>query len=154
MEPETDTARRHANAPGSVPIEVAAGLIFHNRQLLIAQRYADSHLGGLWEFPGGKREADETYETALVRELREELGVTVAVGELIECVEHAYPDKTVRIKFFKCQLQEGQPAALGCHDLKWIQRGQLREQLFPEADAQLLKRLAREDQLWMSEPSA
>src|SRR5947209_16154187 len=84
-------------------IEVAAGLVFRDGKLLITQRRADAHLGGLWEFPGGKREQDETFEECLRRELREELGVEVIVGELFESVTHAYPEKTVQLKFFRCQ---------------------------------------------------
>jgi mutator protein MutT len=73
-------------------IEVSAGLVFRNGKLLITQRYTDAHLGGLWEFPGGKRECDETFEACLTRELREELGIDVRVGELVETIEHAYPE--------------------------------------------------------------
>ena len=67
-------------------IEVAAALVFRDGKLLITQRNADAHLGGLWEFPGGKREAEETFETCLTRELREELGIEVTVGELVESI--------------------------------------------------------------------
>ena len=65
-------------------IEVSAALIFRGGKLLITRRHAHSHLGGLWEFPGGKREAHETYEQCLVREIREELGVEISVGALFE----------------------------------------------------------------------
>ena len=61
-------------------IDVAAALIFRSGKLLITQRPADAHCGGLWEFPGGKRKPDETFEQCLVREIREELGVEVSVG--------------------------------------------------------------------------
>ena len=67
----------------SKSIEVAAALVFRNGKLLIAQRHAKAHLGGLWEFPGGKRHAEETFEECLVREIREELGVEISVGELM-----------------------------------------------------------------------
>jgi len=78
-------------------------LIFHGGKLLITRRHAAAHLGGLWEFPGGKREPDETFEQCLVREIREELGVEISVGKLFESVTHAYPEKTVRLKFFVCR---------------------------------------------------
>ena len=84
--------------------EVSAALIFRDGKLLITQRHAEAHLGGLWEFPGGKREPDETFEQCLVREIREELGVEISVGELFESVTHAYPEKTVHLKFFVCHL--------------------------------------------------
>src|SRR2546425_7387498 len=84
-------------------VEVAAGLVFRDGKLLITQRHTDAHLGGLWEFPGGKREAGESFEECLVRELREELGIEVEVGNLIENINHEYPDKAVHLRFFRCQ---------------------------------------------------
>ena len=76
-------------------IDVAAGLIFRDGKLLITQRHADAHLGGLWEFPGGKVEADEAVAEALCRELQEELAITpLQTAPLIE-VRHDYPDKSV-----------------------------------------------------------
>src|SRR4029077_11924660 len=94
--PGNGTARFHLQKyrPVKPPIEVAAGLVFRGGKLLITQRRADSHLGGLWEFPGGKREAAETFEECLARELREELGIEVAVEELVKEITHAYPEKT------------------------------------------------------------
>lgn len=123
------------------PIEVAAGLIFHRGKLLITQRNTDSHLGGLWEFPGGKREAGETFEQCLARELREELGVEVDVGEMFEEIHHAYPEKTVYLKFFLCRLKAAEPAAIGCAALKWVTKAELNGYQFPAADQQLLRRL-------------
>src|SRR5580698_8689421 len=84
-------------------IEVSAALIFRDKKLLVAQRHANAHLGGLWEFPGGKREAGETFEQCLVREIREELGIEISVGKLFEEITHAYPEKTVCLKFFTCR---------------------------------------------------
>src|ERR1700744_6143582 len=72
--------------------EVSAALIFHGGKLLISRRPAQAHLGGLWEFPGGKREPGETFEACLVREIREELGVEVSVGKLFAEVRHDYPE--------------------------------------------------------------
>lgn len=129
-------------------IEVAAGLIFRNGKLLITQRHADSHLGGLWEFPGGKREPGETFEECLARELREELGVEVSVGELLESVTHAYPEKTVALKFFVCRLCKGEPQPIGCAAVKWIEQPGLQEHEFPAADALLLKKIRLTTSLW------
>ena len=122
-------------------IEVSAALIFHGGKLLITQRQADAHLGGLWEFPGGKREAGETFEQCLVREIREELGVDIAVGELFEELAHDYPEKSVHLKFFLCKLLSGEPQPLDCAAVKWAGRAELANFQFPAADARLLARL-------------
>lgn len=128
--------------------EVAAGLIFRDEQLLIAQRHARAHLGGLWEFPGGKREPGETFEECLVRELMEELGVRVEVGALFQSVTHAYPEKRVHLRFYLCRLLQGEPAPLGCAAIRWVGRLELAEQAFPEADAALLQRLHHATAVW------
>jgi 8-oxo-dGTP diphosphatase len=129
-------------------VDVSAGLVFHDGKLLITQRHAGAHLGGLWEFPGGKREAEETFESCLVRELREELGIEVTVGELIETVEHEYPEKRVRLKFFRCTWRANEPQALSCPAFAWITREQLATYEFPAADAHLLERLRATDEWW------
>lgn len=123
-------------------IDVSAALIFHHGKLLITRRHADSHLGGLWEFPGGKREAEETFEQCLIREIREELGMEIAVGELFEEITHAYREKTVHLKFFKCQWIGGEPETLGCAAFKWVRKNELADYEFPAADAQLLKKIS------------
>ena len=133
----------------SPSIEVSAGLVFRAGQLLITQRHVGAHLGGLWEFPGGKREAGETFEECLLRELREELGIEVTVVELIETVEHEYPEKRVQLKFFRCAWQANEPQALGCPAFAWVTREQLASYEFPAADAHLLARL-RENQWWQT----
>jgi 8-oxo-dGTP diphosphatase len=122
-------------------VEVSAALIFRDGRLLITQRHADAHLGGLWEFPGGKREDGETFEQCLVREIREELGLAISVGELFEDMEHVYPEKTVRLKFFLCKMDGGEPQALGCAAFRWIGKSELADYKFPAADARLLEKL-------------
>lgn len=129
-------------------IEVSAGLIFRFGKLLITQRHAAAHLGGLWEFPGGKREPGETFEQCLFRELTEELGVSVQVGALFESVDHDYPDKSVHLRFFLCQLPAGEPCPLGCAAVRWITCDQLDRFEFPAADAGLLTRLRQTESLW------
>jgi mutator protein MutT len=129
-------------------IDVAAALVFREGKLLITQRYSDAHLGGLWEFPGGKREANETFEACLQRELREELGISVAVGELLESLTHAYPEKTVHLKFYRCRWAEHEPQPMGCSALRWVTVGELKDYAFPAADARLLGKLQQNTGLW------
>ena len=130
-------------------LEVSAGLVFRAGKLLITQRHADAHLGGLWEFPGGKREDGETFEQCLARELREELGVVVVVGKLFDSVTHAYPERTVLLKFFLCKLPTGEPQAIECAAVKWVNREELPAYDFPGADAGLLTKLIADQTLWI-----
>ena len=129
-------------------VEVAAGLVFRGGLLLITQRRPQDHLGGLWEFPGGKRGAGETYEECLRRELREELGIEVEVGTRLENITHEYPEKTVHLEFFRCKWLRHEPRALGCHDFAWVRREQLAGYAFPAADARLLEKLATASGWW------
>ena len=128
---------------GKNQIDVAAALIFRDGKILITQRHADSHLGGLWEFPGGKREQNETFEQCLVREIHEELGVEISANKLFEEIAHAYPGKTVHLKFFSCRLVHGEPQPFGCAALKWIGESELDNYQFPDADAKLLSKLKK-----------
>jgi mutator protein MutT len=129
-------------------VDVAAALVFRGDKLLITQRPQGSHLAGLWEFPGGKREKEETFQECLVRELAEELGIEVTVGDLFETIVHNYPEKTVRLKFFYCRWSRNEPRPLGCPAFQWIGRGELSQYEFPPADAVLLQRLRSEQRLW------
>jgi mutator protein MutT len=122
-------------------VEVSAALIFRDGKLLITQRQSGSHLGGLWEFPGGKLERNETFEECLAREIREELGMDISVGELFETVSHDYPDKSVHLRFYVCKPLAGEPQALGCAEFKWVEKEELRNYPFPAADARLLDKL-------------
>jgi len=144
---------RHSPAPTSLVkvIPVAAGLVFRKGTLLITQRHAADHLGGLWEFPGGKCEPGESYPEALRRELREELGIEVEVLHRFETVDHAYPDRVVHLEFFVCRWLGHEPRALGCAQFRWVGAEEIRQHAFPPADATLLSRLEAETGLW-SEP--
>jgi mutator protein MutT len=129
-------------------LEVAAGLVFRDGRLLITKRPAGSHLAGLWEFPGGKREPAESFEDCLRRELREELGVEVAVGAQVEAIEHEYPGRHVHLRFFHCTLLAGEPQPLECAAIRWVTPDQLAHHAFPAADERLLTRLRTDATLW------
>ena len=90
-------------------IEVVAALIWEGGRFMICQRPAHKARGLLWEFVGGKVEPGETKERALVRECREELGITVAVGDVFTEVTHVYPDLTVHLTLFDARIAEGKP---------------------------------------------
>ena len=142
--------RKQDSAPGAEhpAIEVSAGLVFRNGRLLITRRRPGEHLGGLWEFPGGKRERNETFEECLRRELREELDIEVVVGELFDAIIFDYAGKSVDLKFYRCLWRAGEPRALGCQALAWVTASQLTDYVFPPADERLLKKLQSSDDLW------
>lgn len=150
LAPHGASPSREPAASQSKFIEVSAALIFRGGQLLITQRHANSHLGGRWEFPGGKREPGETFEQCLAREIKEELGVEIAVGELFEEISHTYPEKSVHLKFFRCTLLSGEPQPLDCAAVKWIQKDGLDVHEFPAADARLLQKLRAIRQEWVA----
>ncbi len=139
----------HERAPKA--IDVAAGLVFRAGKLLITQRRLTDHLGGLWEFPGGKVEPGETFHTCLKRELLEELGIEIEVLQEIQDLVHSYPERTVHLKFFQCRWLKGEPSPICCANLAWVTRAELRNFQFPAADVQLLDVLENTPSLWISE---
>ncbi len=139
----------HPDAPDSAPASVtnvAAGLVIREGRLLIAQRPSGSHLAGLWEFPGGKLEPGETWENCLSRELMEELGIHIQFLRWFDEVTHAYPDRSIRLRFGVCRWISGEPQALGCADFAWVAPGELARFHFPPADAGLLERIPALDE--------
>ncbi len=130
-------------------INVAAGLVFRQQKLLITQRPSGKHLAGLWEFPGGKCEPDETFEQCVVRELNEELCIEVRVVKCFEEVTHDYIERIVRLKFYLCRLVNGEPQMIGCSALKWATKENLVKHAFPPADEKLLRRLVDTPSLWL-----
>lgn len=121
-------------------ILVSAAVIIDRGRVLLTQRKSGTHLAGAWEFPGGKVEPDEDPRDALVRELREEIGVEAVVGEIVEVTFHRYPNKSVLLLFYEARLVEESPAprALDVADLRWAALEELRDELFPPADLAVL----------------
>lgn len=122
-------------------IEVVAALIWQDQRFLACQRPAHKARGLLWEFVGGKVEAGETKEEALIRECREELAVTVEVGEVFMEVTHTYPDVTVHLTLFHATVAEGEPQKLEHRDIRWITVEEVDEYAFCPADEEILERL-------------
>ena len=122
-------------------IQVAAGLIFRDGRYLIARRRAGTHLGGLWEFPGGKREPGESLEDCLHRELREELGIAVTSPVHFRTIRHDYPAKTVELHFFHCAISQGEAVALDCEEVRWVMPNEMTDYEFPPADRPLIEAL-------------
>jgi mutator protein MutT len=122
-------------------IDVVAAVIERDGKLLITRRREGTHLAGLWEFPGGKADPGEAAADALEREILEELGVVVTVGEPLATVDWTYPDKRVRIRFFRCAVR-GEPRPQEGQEMAWVAPADLGRHRFPPADAELIARLS------------
>lgn len=121
--------------------EVVAALIRDGERFMICQRPAHKARGLLWEFVGGKVEPGETKQAALVRECREELDVTVEVGEVFMDVLHDYPDLLVHLTLFFARIAEGTPRLLEHADLRWITPAEIPAYDFCPADVEILERI-------------
>jgi len=132
---------------GPEEIDVCAAVVVEDGCWLLAQRPAGSHLAGKWEFPGGKIQLGETPQACIRRELHEELGVLAVPLDTLHTLVHAYPEKTVRLHFIRCQLAAGtRPRALEHEAIAWVRESDL--PLFDLAPAD------RQFVLWQSRQAA
>ncbi|MDQ2809475.1 MAG: (deoxy)nucleoside triphosphate pyrophosphohydrolase, partial [Chloroflexota bacterium] len=131
------------NPPSHRTITIAAAIIWRAGHILLVQRPAEAELGGLWEFPGGKLEPGETAPAALVRELREELDIAVAVGDLYHTTTYLHPDGLqVRLYFYTCDWPVGALRLLWGQAYRWVAPADLPSYPVPAADAEVVTRLA------------
>lgn len=122
-------------------IPVVAGFLRKGNQILVGQRPENHSLAGLWEFPGGKIESNESPEVALARELREELGIEAEVGELKLAASHSYGDVNILILFYEILFWKGEPKAKHHLKLEWIEPKELFARPIPEANSRMKDRL-------------
>ena len=123
------------------PVDVVAAIIERDDAFLVTLRIDGTHLAGHWEFPGGKVHHSETHAEALRREVFEELDCVVRVGGLLHQVTHAYPEKTVRLFFYRCEVT-GEPKPMMGQDMRWVPRAELATLPFPDADRDLIRLLS------------
>ena len=122
--------------------EVSAGLVMYDGKLLIAQRKKGKSLEYKWEFPGGKREAGESLEECLQRELQEELHLDVEVGDFFMESRYEYPDFSISLNAFWCQAQTDKIDYMDSHEqIKWINPRSIEEYDFAPADKPILEKL-------------
>lgn len=122
-------------------IEVVAALIWDKGKFMICQRPAHKARALLWEFVGGKVEPGESKERALIRECKEELAVTLSVGDVFADVVHEYPDVTVHLTLFNASIAEGVPQKLEHNDIRWITPAEIPNYNFCPADEEILKKI-------------
>lgn len=132
--------RRTAARPRRRRLTVVAAVVEKRGRFLLTRRQAGVHLQGLWEFPGGKIDPQETHAAALRREIREELDADVDVGPLVLETTHAYPDVTVTLYFYRCTII-GTPRPLLGQTMRWVPRAKLGSLGFPPADEALIEML-------------
>jgi A/G-specific adenine glycosylase len=145
----TQNQRPVKKAKATTPhYDVTAGIIWNDTgELLIAQRPLDGLLGGLWEFPGGKREPCETLPDCLKRELREELAIEVEVGELFAVVHHGFTHFKITLHAFTCRYVSGLPQKLGVQDWAWVMPSELHQYSFGKADRQIIQTMEARKQM-------
>jgi 8-oxo-dGTP diphosphatase len=117
---------------------VTAAIVEDHGRYFVTRRQKGAHLEGLWEFPGGKIEAGESLAGGLRRELKEELGTEVVVGDEVFTVTHHYPDRSVELHFLSCSFLNAPVALLG-QEMRWVPREELRSLKFPPADDELIR---------------
>jgi 8-oxo-dGTP diphosphatase len=123
------------------PVVVAAAVIIRDGRVLLTRRADGQHLAGMWEFPGGKLERGESPEEALLRECREECGIDVEVGEILNVAHHRYPDKDVLLLFYRCLLRAGEVRHLQVADHAWVKPSDLDRYPLPPADEPVVARI-------------
>jgi len=122
--------------------QIAAGIISRGAKVLITKRLPNEHLGGYWEFPGGKLQETESLEQCVQREIKEELGLEIKVKAKIGTWSYSYPDRDCELNFFLCDILEGEPIAKKGQEWRWIDRLDLAKYKFPPANTEVIKILS------------
>ncbi|MEO0250561.1 MAG: A/G-specific adenine glycosylase [candidate division WOR-3 bacterium] len=132
-----------AQKPAVPHFEIAIGVVWKDASVLIAQRPAQGLLGGLWEFPGGKRKPRESLRSCCAREIEEEVGVKVRVGQKLMTIRHAYSHFRITMHVFECSHLSGDPRPLGCQKVRWVSPRSLTRYPFPAANKILIQELQK-----------
>ncbi|NIP99352.1 MAG: A/G-specific adenine glycosylase [Nitrospinaceae bacterium] len=136
--------------PPAKKIEVSAAVITRNGKVFIQQRPKKGLMGGLWEFPGGKRRPKETEEQCLKREIREELGIPVVIAKKLMTIRHSYTQFRVTLNVFWCPWQSGRIRATQCEQWKWVRYADLNDYTFPAANVKIVQTLMSNGGQWKS----
>jgi mutator protein MutT len=126
--------------------QIGVAVISNQQQkILIDRRKSTGEMGGLWEFPGGKIEAGETIEACIKREVREELGIEILVGDRLTTITHNYKTFKVTLYVHDCQYLKGVPQPIECEEIQWVTPAELNQYQFPSANTQIVNLLQQRD---------
>jgi 8-oxo-dGTP diphosphatase len=125
-------------------LQIAVGIIRNDAgEIYITQRAADAHMANKWEFPGGKIEAGETAEEAMIRELEEEVGITASEPQLFDKLEYAFPDRHITLWFWLVENWQGEPWGKEGQPGRWVAQSALVAEEFPPANAPIIEKLVQ-----------
>ncbi len=152
---QTDCAAYNQNAVSDFPMteprkplphkQIGVAVITDNQgNILIDRRKQEGLLGGLWEFPGGKIEPDETVEDCVSREIKEELDIEIEVGSRLITIEHAYTHFKVTLNVFNCKYLSGDPKPLESDEVKWVTLDEIDQYPFPKANSQIIDAMKKQ----------
>ena len=134
------TGRRRGQSGGGV-IPCGVALVRRGREYLIAQRKRSDTFGLFWEFPGGKKNPDETFEECVAREIKEEVGIDIEVGEKFMELKRRYNQKTIWLHFYLCTYVSGEARPLDCEKIMWETLEGLKSYQFPPANDRVIRKL-------------
>lgn len=120
---------------------IVVGIVYKDNKILIDKRRQNALLGGLWEFPGGKKRKDESFKTAVAREVKEETGITIEVGKRLCIVKHTYSHFKITLHAYVCEYKNGAAKPLACDAVKWITPKNLKKYPFPGANVKIIRQL-------------
>ncbi|PSO51500.1 MAG: 8-oxo-dGTP diphosphatase MutT [Cyanobacteria bacterium QH_8_48_120] len=122
--------------------QIGVAVIWNERgQILIDRRRPEGLMGGMWEFPGGKIEANETVQDCIKREIREELAIEIEVEEHLITIDHAYTHFRVTLNVHHCRYLSGEPQPLVCDEIRWVTLEEINQFPFPEANTEIIRAL-------------
>ena len=120
---------------------IVVGVVYKDGKILIDKRKQNALLGGLWEFPGGKKQKNESFKTAVAREVKEETGIDIEVGTRLCIVKHTYSHFKITLHAYLCEQKGGTAKPLGCDAVKWATLKELKRHAFPAANIKIIKKL-------------
>jgi mutator protein MutT len=129
----------------TVPHKKIGVAVIRNQQgkILIDRRRSQGDMAGLWEIPGGKVEPAETIQECIKREIQEELGIEIAVGDRLMTITHRYPNFDVTLFVHDCEHLDGEPQPIECEEIHWVTVTEMANYPFPEANQQIIAMLQR-----------